>query len=134
MTLEEFRKENPEAAAALLAEAQADANNAAIQQERQRIADIDAIASQFNDEIVNAAKYGDNPCSAAEMAYRAALENAKQGKKFMSDVQKDYKDSGANDVGAAPSSEDDDKPMTNADKEAAGEAMANKLFGNHKEV
>lgn len=134
MTLEEFRKENPEAAAALLAEAQADANNAAIQQERQRIADIDAISGLFSDDVVNAAKYGENACTAQEMAYRAAVESAKLGKKFMSDVQKDYKDSGANDVGAAPSSEDEDKPMTNADKEAAGEAMANKLFGNNKEV
>ena len=134
MTLEEFRKENPEAAAALLAEAQADANSDAIRTERQRIADIDAIAHLFSDDVVNAAKYGDSPCTAQEMAYRAAVESAKQGKKFMSDVQKDYKDSGANDVGAAPSSEDEDKPMTNADKEAAGEAMANKLFGNNKEV
>lgn len=134
MTLEEFRKENPEAAAALLAEAQADANSAAVQAERQRISDIDAISGLFSDDVVNAAKYGENACTAQEMAYRAAVESAKQGKKFMSDVQKDYKDSGANDVGAAPSSEDDDKPMTNADKVAAGEAMANKLFGNNKEV
>ena len=134
MTLEEFRKENPEAAAALLAEVQADANSAAIQAERQRISDIDAISHLFSDDVVNAAKYGDNPCTAQEMAYRAAVESAKQGKKFMTDVQKDYKDSGADDVGAAPSSEDDDKPMTNADKQAAGEAMAAKLFGKTKEV
>ena len=134
MTLEEFRKENPEAAAALLAEAQADANNAAIQQERQRIADIDAISSLYPDDVVNAAKYGDNTCTAQEMAYRAAVENAKQGKKFMSDNQRDYKDSGAGEVGASPASEDDDKPQTNEDKMAAGEAMAKKLRGDHKEV
>jgi hypothetical protein len=134
MTLEEFRKENPEAAAALLAEAQADANSAAIQQERQRIADIDAISSLYPDDVVNAAKYGENTCTAQEMAYRAAVENAKQGKKFMSDNQKDYKDSGAGEVGATPASEDDDKPQTNEDKMAAGEAMAKKLRGEHKEV
>ncbi len=133
MTLEEFRKENPEAAAALLAEAQADANSAAIQAERQRISDIDAISHLFSDDVVNAAKYGDNPCTAQEMAYRAALESAKQGTQFMSDIRKDYKDSGAGDVGSAPASEDEDKPMTNAEKQAAGEAMAKKLNGN-KEV
>ena len=133
MTLEEFRKENPEAAAALLAEAQADATSAAVQAERQRISDIDAISHLFSDDVVNAAKYGDNPCTAQEMAYRAAVESAKQGKQFMSDVRKDYKESGADDVEAAPASEEDDKPMTNADKEAHGEAMAKKLFGN-KEV
>ena len=134
MTLEEFRKENPEAAAALLAEAQADANSAAVQAERQRISDIDAISHLFSDDVVNAAKYGDNPCTAQEMAYRAALESAKQGSKFMSDVQKDYKDSGAGNVGSAPGSEDDDKPMTNAEKQAAGEAMAKKLNGKTEEV
>ena len=133
MTLEEFRKENPEAAAALLAEAQADANSAAVQAERQRISDIDAISHLFSDDVVNAAKYGDNPCTAQEMAYRAALESAKQGTQFMSDIRKDYKDSGAGDVGSAPASEDEDKPMTNAEKQAAGEAMAKKLNGN-KEV
>jgi hypothetical protein len=68
------------------------------------------------------------------MAYRAALESAKQGSKFMSDVQKDYKDSGAGNVGSAPGSEDDDKPMTNAEKQAAGEAMAKKLNGKTEEV
>ena len=134
MTLEEFRKENPEAAAALLAEAQADANSAAIQQERQRIADIDAISSLYPDDVVNAAKYGENTCTAQEMAYRAAVENAKQGKKFMSDNQKDYKDSGAGDVGAAPASKETDKPQTNEDKMAAGEAMAKALRGENKEV
>lgn len=134
MTLEEFRKENPEAAAALLAEAQADANNAAVQAERQRIADIDAISSLYPDDVVNAAKYGENTCTAQEMAYRAAVENAKQGKQFLTDNRKDYKDSGAGEVGATPSSEEDDKPQTNEDKMAAGEAMAKKLRGDHKEV
>ena len=133
MTLEEFRKEHPEAAAALLAEAQADANSAAIQTERQRISEIDAIAHLFGDDVVNAAKYGDNPCTAQEMTYRAAVESAKQGRKFMTDVQEDYNESGADDVGAAPSTEDENKPMTNADRQAAGEAMARKLYGN-KEV
>jgi len=133
MTLEEFRKEHPEAAAALLAEAQADATSAAVQNERQRIADIDAISHIFSDDVVMAAKYGEHPCTAQEMAYRAAVESAKQGKQFMSDVRKDYKDSHADEVGAVPTSEDDDKPMTNADKQAAGEAMAKKLIGKKEE-
>ena len=138
MTWEEFCKSNPEAAEALRAEAQA-ANEADIRakaaaDERKRISEIDDIASLYGDDVVKAAKYGDKACTAAEMAYRAALENAKQGKKFMEDSKKDYKDSGAGDVGAAPASEETDKPQTNEDKMAAGEAMAKALRGENKEV
>ena len=129
MTLEELRKENPEAAAALLAEAQASANAAAIQAERQRIADIDAIAGLFSDDIVNAAKYGDNACTAQEMAYRAALQTAQQGQTFLTNNQEDYKNSGAAKVPATPSSEENDKPITNEDRVAAGKADAAKLLG-----
>ena len=129
MTLEELRKSDPEAAAALLAEAQASANAAAVQSERQRIADIDAIAGLFSDDIVNAAKYGDTACTAQEMAYRAAVQSAQQGQTFMANNQEDYKESGAAKVTAASTSEEDDKPMTNADRVAAGKAAAAKLMG-----
>ena len=60
-TLEELRAENPELATQLMAEAQAAAsaeatstNTAAVEAERQRIADIDAIAGLFDDEAVHA--------------------------------------------------------------------------------
>jgi len=134
MTLEEFRQENPEVAAALLAEAQAsvdttEVQTAAAQAERQRIADIDAIAGLFSDDIVNAAKYGDNPCTAQEMAYRAALQSAQQGGQFMQDAQSDYQESGAAGVNAAPASEEEEKPMSNADLRAAGKAAAEKMQG-----
>lgn len=133
MTLEELRKENPEAAAALLAEAQASASAAAVQSERQRIADIDAIASLYSDEIVNAAKYGETACTAQEMAYRAALENAKQGKAFMENAKSDYKESGASKVTAAPGDPDKDKPMTNVDRVAAGKSAAARILGKKEE-
>lgn len=134
MTLEELRKSAPEAAAALLAEAQASINtDEAVQNERQRIADIDAVASLFDADTVRAAKYT-NPCTAQEMCYRAAQESAKQGKAFMANLTADAKDSGAAAVTPAPASEEDDKPQTNEDKVAAGEAMAKKLRGDHKEV
>ena len=134
MTWEEFRRDNPEAAADLLAEAQASVDTSAVQTaaaqaERQRIADIDAIAGLFSDDIVNAAKYGDNTCTAQEMAYRAALQTAQQGGRFMANAESDYQDSGAAAVGAAPAAEDDDKPMTNAQLLAAGKAAAAKAQG-----
>ena len=142
MTLEEFRKENPEVAEALLAEAQASVNSdeavtqaraEATAAERQRCQEIDELNGVFDAETINAAKYGENPCTAQEMAFRAAQEMAKQGKTFLNQMQADYQESGAEGVTAAPASEEDNKPMTGADKKAAGAAMAKKLAGKKKE-
>ena len=135
MTLEELRQSDPEAAEALIAEAQASVSHEeAIRAERQRIAEIDAVASLFDAETVNAAKYGENPCTAQEMTYRAAQEMAKQGKTFLSQMQADYQESGADGVSSAPAASEEDKPMTAEDRRAAGAAMAKKLSGENEEV
>lgn len=134
MTLEELRQSDPEAAEALIAEAQASVSHEeAVRAERQRIAEIDAVASLFDADTVNAAKYGENPCTAQEMTYRAAQEMAKQGKTFLSQMQADYKESGADDVTSAPASGEEDKPMTAESLRAAGKAMAQKLSGEKSE-
>ena len=134
MTFEEFRMENPEAAEAALAEAQASVSHEeAIRAERQRIADIDDIASLYDAETVRAAKYT-NPCTAQEMAFRAAVEMAKQGRTFMSNLESDVNDSGAQNVGAAPGGNDrNDAPSTAESMKAAGKAMAEKLRGKKTE-
>ena len=134
MTLEELRQSDPEAAEALIAEAQASVSHEdAIRAERQRIAEIDAVASLFDAETVNAAKYGENPCTAQEMTYRAAQEMAKQGKTFLAQMKSDYQESGADSVSAAPASEEDNKPQTAEDRRAAGKAMSQKLSGKKEE-
>lgn len=138
MTWEEFRKENPEAAEAAIAEAQAsvshaEAEEAARASERQRCEEIDSFRGVFDDATIQAAKYGENPCTAQEMAFRAAQEMAKQGKTFLNQMQADYKESGADGVGAAPAAEEEDKPMTAEDRRAAGKAMSEKLSGKKKE-
>ena len=134
MTFEEFRMENPEAAEAALAEAQASvSHDEAVAAERQRIADIDDIASLYDAETVRAAKYT-NPCTAQEMAFRAAVEMAKQGRTFMSNLESDVNDSGAQNVGAAPGGNDgNDAPSTAESMKAAGKAMAAKLRGEKTE-
>ena len=135
MTLEELRQSDPEAAEALIAEAQASVSHEdAVRAERQRIAEIDAVASLFDAETVNAAKYGENPCTAQEMTYRAAQEMAKQGKTFLAQMQSDYQESGADGVSSAPAASEEDKPMTAEDRRAAGAAMAKKLAGENEEV
>ena len=134
MTFEEFRMENPEAAEAALAEAKASVSHEeAVQAERQRIADIDDIASLYDAETVRAAKYT-NPCTAQEMAFRAAVEMAKQGRTFMSNLESDVNDSGAQEIGAAPGGNDvNDAPSTAESMRAAGKAMAEKLRGKKTE-
>lgn len=133
-TLEEFRKENPELANQLMAEAQSSVNAAAVQAERQRLADIDAVACLYDDATVNAAKYGDKACTAQEMVYRAAVESAKQGKQFMANAAADTKDANANKVQAAPADNDEtDKPLTKSEMLAAGAAAARRALGKKEE-
>ena len=134
MTLDELKQSDPEAAAALLAEAQASVNtDEAVQAERQRIADIDALASLFDADTVNAAKYT-NPCTAQEMCFRAAQESAKQGKTFMKNLAADAAESNAAKISSAsPAENEQPKEMSNQDKIAAGRALAKSLHGKTKE-
>lgn len=137
--LEELRAENPELAEALIAEAKAavsasagggtpapkadeDAVSAAIQAEQKRIQEIDALAGLYDAETVQAAKYGENACTAQEMAYRAAQKAAQQGKKFLEDMTADARASGADGVGAVPPAED--KGGGNSLEQARADARA----------
>lgn len=122
-TLEELRAENPALVEALMAEAKAavSASGAAVpapavppasapqsnsgdnlaQAERKRIQEIDALAGLFDAETINAAKYGDHPCTAQEMVYQAAQKASQQGRKFLAMLEADTAASGVQDVGAA---------------------------------
>lgn len=73
----------------------------AVKAERQRIQEIDALASLFDSETIHAAKYGDHPCTAQEMVYQAAQKASQQGKQFLAALEADTAASGAQDVGAA---------------------------------
>lgn len=138
--LEELRTENPELAAqvesdvraavsAEHANSEANATNA----ERQRIADIDSIAHLYDEETVRNAKYGDHPCTAQEMAFRAAQQAAKTGGAFMAGVKSDYKASGAGGVGAAPEDNGNggEEPTTPEAKQAAARANVKALLGKN---
>ncbi len=135
MTFEEFRKENPEAAEAALAEAKASVSHEeAVAAERKRIADIDEIASLYDAETVRSAKYGENPCTAEQMAFRAAKEMAKQGKQFMTNLADDTAESKASAVPAASAPvAEQPKEMSSAEKVAAGRELAKSLHSEKKE-
>ena len=119
MTIEELRAQYPEEIAQVEAEARAavdttEAVSAAVQSERARMAEIDEIAGLFAPDQVHEAKYGDAPCTAAELTLRAAKAAVAQGSKFLADANADATASGANAVGAAPTTgtepEEDNSP------------------------
>ena len=137
--LEELRTENPELAAqvesdvraAVSAEHENSATNAT-NAERQRLAEIDQIAHLYDDETVRKAKY-DEPCSAKEMAFRAAQAAAKTGGAFMAGVKSDYEASGASGVGAAPADNGNGgaEPTTPEAKQAEARASVKALLGKN---
>ena len=138
-TLEELRAENPALAEQLMAEARAavsadtdsrDAQAAAA--ERRRLADIDAVAAVFDAELINEAKYGEKPCTAQELAYRAALKMAAQGKSFLAGLAADAAESGAEGVGATPPPVDK-KANTPEEKMAEARNVVKALLGR-KEI
>ena len=127
MTLEELRAENPALAEAFMAEAraavsasgavtpapapapavtpapapQSNGGDDPAQAERKRIQEIDALAGLFDAETINAAKYGDHPCTAQEMVYQAAQKASQLGGTFLAALEADTAASGVQDVGAA---------------------------------
>lgn len=112
MTKEELRAQYPDQVAEVEAEARAAvdtlaATNSAVQAERDRLAAIDEVAGLFDPQLVHEAKYGDTPCTAAELALKAAQKAAKQGSKFLADAADDAAASGAGAVGAVPPADGD---------------------------
>lgn len=79
MTIKELRMRYPKEVAQIEAEAKTAAIrnnenvNAAVEEERNRIAAIDAVAELFDSELVREAKYGKEACTAEELAIRAKL-------------------------------------------------------------
>lgn len=133
---DELLKENPVLAAAIEKEFKAkaetdisakvnEAKEQAVKAEQKRIAEIDEIAALFSSELVEAAKYGDKACSAMELSYRAAVENAKSGKKFVNDMQADAQASGSSEVNAAVPPTEDKPDSSKTDDELMAEARAN---------
>ena len=137
MTIEEMREQHPD----VVAQIENDARNAvqnqtndAVAAERQRIADIDAIAASIPDQrLVNEAKYGENPCTAQELCFRVMRQSAASGQNFLAAYAAAGKASGANGVGAAPNG---GAPVNEGEQNAADIAAAmsayNKANGGKK--
>ena len=161
--LKELRAENPELADALMAEARAEATasasgsgtqapaaetgtqaqatgepadtTAAVDAERKRIQDIDALAGLYDADTIREAKYGPNACTAQEMTYRAAQKASQQGKKFLTNLEADNGDSGAQKVSASAAGSENGEgaePTTPEGKMAKARASVKELFKKDK--
>jgi len=143
MTLEELRAKYPDEIAQVEADARAsvdhtDAVNTAIQAERARMQEIDEISGLLDATAVQHAKYGDKPCSAADLLMAAAKTAAKQGKKFLADLKEDGEESGAEGVPAAPAPADecpkeDEENATPEARMTNARSMVADLLGKKKE-
>ncbi len=106
----------------------------AIAEERERIRKIDEIAQRFDEKTVKSAKY-DKPCTAEEMAYKAAVESAKLGKNFLRDMTDDNRASDVQKVtqSSAPdetnAGNDSDENKTEEQKMAEARAFFKKAMG-----
>lgn len=135
-TIEEFRTNNPELFAQMENEIReslsSEATDNAVNAERHRLAEIDEVASLFDDELVKAAKYGENACTAQELAYRAAKQAAENGRAFMSNLADDANASGTSTVGAAPGEPNSTDELTDEQKQAKAKADIAKLLGKEE--
>ena len=115
MTIDELRAQYPDEIGQIEANARAAVDhtaavNAAVEAERTRIQEIDAVAALYTDEVVREAKYGEHPCSAQEMTYRAAMAAAKQGSTVLQQMEVDAKNSNTSSVPAANSNDAEETP------------------------
>lgn len=105
-----------------------------VQAERDRIKAIDEIAPNILDKkMVEDAKYGPNPCSAQELAFRAMKTSAALGQAHMANANADFQASGIAQVQtpAAPAKETDPESPEGISAQAKADVAA---FEKMKEV
>ena len=120
MTLEELRAQEPELVSQIEQEARNEAQTKttdAVTAERERLAAIDSIAASIPDaQLVQDAKYGENPCTAQELCFRVMQQSAASGQQFLKNYTADGTASGTDKVGAAPNG---GAPATREEQDAA---------------
>ena len=113
MTLEEMKSQYPD----LIAGLEQQAAETAREQERSRIREIDSIAAGVRDaQLVEEAKYGENACTAEQLALRAMRKQAALGAQHLRDRAIDYEESGADKIGAAPNGGTQDRRESEKEK------------------
>lgn len=121
MTEQELRVQHPELVAQIESAAMERARTEAAAAERKRIQDIESIEAQIADKsLIDAAKYGEKPCDAAQLALMAMRRNAQLGQTFLNGLEKDAEASGTQTVASVPNGGNSDE----------GESETAKLMAN----
>lgn len=121
MTEQELRVQHPELVAQIESAAMERARTEAAAAERKRIQDIESIEAQIADKsLIDAAKYGEKPCDAAQLALMAMRRNAQLGQMFLTGLEKDAEASGTQTVASVPNGGNPDE----------GESETAKLMAN----
>lgn len=125
MTLEELKNEHPDLVKQIEDAAKATVDTTAqkaVDKERQRIKDIESIEASIADkELVENAKYGENPMTAKDLAFMAMQKQASLGNNFLEGMKDDAQSSGAGKVQATPDQEQ--KAKDEADMKAVLSAL-----------
>lgn len=135
-TIEELKQACPELVQQIENAAREEGRAAGVADERARLKAIEDIQAVIGDDkLVAEAKYGDKPCTAQELAFKAMQQQASLGKKFLQDQQQDYQTSGAANVGANPNAGNPVNPeggMPDVDEKAAEATAVAMIVGNNK--
>lgn len=101
--------------------------------ERKRLQEIDAIAALYDPALVQEAKYGENPCTAQELAYQAAVlaaaKAAGEGKAFMAAMAADNQAAAAVNAVPAPEPPESTENMTPEQRMAEARSEVKALLG-----
>ena len=125
--MDELREAYPDMVSQVEAAAQARGGAA----ERERIRSIEAIEAVVGDaELVNAAKYGDKPMTAEQLAFAAMQKQAAIGANMLAGIERDAKNSGTEAVVSSPVPSVE--PKMTEDEQA--EALLISAIKNKKEV
>lgn len=133
MTLEELKQTDPELVEQIRVSAESAARNQAIAEERERLKGIQEIAAMVGDrEMVKDAMYGENACTASELALRAMQKQAKLGMQHLSDQAKDFQMSGAERVSAVPNGGNPAPEGKTGDSDMSEEDAVSMIAGTYK--
>lgn len=117
MTEKELRAQYPELVAQIENAAMDRARPEAAAAERKRIQEIESIEAQIADkDLINAAKYGEHPQNAAQLAFEAMKKNAQLGQSFLQNLKSDAEASGSAKVASVPNGGNSDKGESEAVK------------------
>jgi ATP-dependent protease ClpP protease subunit len=102
--------------------------NSVIEAERQRIKEIEEIASTIDADLVQEAKFGNNACDAKELALRAMQRDIEKNKSALEDLKADSEGSKVNEVEAIQGAEIvDEEKLTQNQIENAVKAVFEKV-------